>query len=105
MDKGILLHRCEQAQVRLKMLEDLAENLRSERDSVFQQAIAQGVSVHALSRLVGLSRQSIMRIRDLDIPEPYVLPTGVLGTLEDELEIYYDGQPYDDSPPETRTLL
>lgn len=96
-DYGQLLHRCEQSQLRLKMLEELADNLRAERDHVFQQAIANGVSVHALSRLVGLSRQSIMRIRDLDPYEPSVLSTGVLGDLEDELEPFFDGADYDHS--------
>lgn len=49
--------------------ETVVDALRVSRDKEVRAALAAGASVSAVARLVGLSRQAIMHIRDLNDPE------------------------------------
>lgn len=86
-----LLGEAERRQLNLVYLESAQSQARRDRDAAVRNALAEGASVSEMARLVGITRQSIMKIRDVDLvpdDDGYELP------LEEEMSWHYDGKPY-----------
>lgn len=86
-----MLGEAERLQAILAHLETAADAIRRDRDIAVQRALASGASISEMSRLVGITRQSIMRIRDLNLEQD---PFDDQPSLTEELSWHYDGQPY-----------
>lgn len=86
-----MLGEAERLQVILAHLETAADAIRRDRDIAVQRALASGASISEMSRLVGITRQSIMRIRDLNLEQD---PFDDQLSLEEELSWHNDGKPY-----------
>lgn len=83
--------------------ETVVDALRLSRDNEVRAALAAGVSVSAVARLVGLSRQAIMYIRDLNDPEDSYQAHKASDDLSQMLgDALYDEE---HAPPKTGTLL
>lgn len=90
---GPLLGEAERRQLNLVYSEAVMNQARRDRDRAVRRALASGASVSEMARLVGITRQSIMRIRDLAHDDRYEDDLDA-PTLEEELSWHYDGEPY-----------